>query len=110
MLTGGVAAPDDALRAQVLEAVRTFKDFDEGNDPHNEHDMVFVEVSGQKYWSKIDNYDLDERYLSDDGFPPQQFGRALSLLAALSLTKVYSARTRHRAPFRIHWPILRGAS
>ena len=42
MLTSGVDALDDDIKAKVLVAVRTFQDFDEDNDPHKEHDFLSV--------------------------------------------------------------------
>ncbi len=52
VLTASVAALDAQAKASVLEAVRTFTDFNADNDPHAEHDMCFVEVNGDRYWSK----------------------------------------------------------
>src|SRR5687767_11105679 len=39
-LTSGVAALPPEHQAKVLTAIRTFTEFDEGNDPHREHDFV----------------------------------------------------------------------
>src|ERR1700730_2623609 len=62
VLTASVAALEAQAKASVLEAVRTFTNFDADNDPHAEHDMCFIEVNGEQYWSKIDYYDTDLRY------------------------------------------------
>lgn len=66
MLTSSVAQLEEDAKVRVLTAIRGFTSFDDGNDPHSEHDMVFVEVDGERYWAKIDYYDTDMRYLSDD--------------------------------------------
>jgi hypothetical protein len=42
MLSPSVAALPNEQKAWVLTAVREFKDFDEGSDPHHEHDFVSV--------------------------------------------------------------------
>lgn len=66
LLTSSVAHLDEETKALVLTAVRGFTSFDDGNDPHAEHDMCFVEVRGERYWAKVDYYDTDMRFLSDD--------------------------------------------
>ena len=82
MLTSGVAALDDETKAQVLTVFRQFKDFDEGNDPHGEHDFVHFEVAGEKYFGKCDYYDTDIRYGSDDPSNPTVTKRVWTLMLA----------------------------
>lgn len=53
--TCGVALSPDYRK--VIEAVKNFTDFDPDNDPYGEHDFGSVEVSGTKYFWKIDYYD-----------------------------------------------------
>lgn len=79
LLTSGVAALDEAKKAQVLVAVREFKDFNADNDPHGEHDMCFVEVGGERYWSKIDYYDTDIRYGANDPSDPAHTTRIMTI-------------------------------
>ena len=79
-LTSGIAAFDPTLKAQVLEAVRTFKAFDQGNDPHGEHDFGAMDVSGQRVLFKIDYYDFDLRYLSDDPSDPSKTRRIMTIM------------------------------
>src|SRR5712691_3591859 len=81
-LTSGVAALEPTRKAQVLEAVRTFRDFDEGNDPHGEHDFASIEVDGENYFFKIDYYDTDIRYLSDDPSDPAITKRIMTIMLA----------------------------
>lgn len=82
MITSGVAALPEAEKAKTLEAFRSFNDFNDDNDPHGEHDMVFLDVDGQKYIGKCDYYDLDERYLSDDPSDPKKTKRVWVLMRA----------------------------
>ena len=79
MLTSGVAALDEETKALVLTAIRGFTSFDDDNDPHAEHDMCFVEVRGERYWSKIDYYDTDLRFLSDDPSDPKITKRVMTI-------------------------------
>src|SRR4051794_22965412 len=65
-LTPGIAALDPDLKAQVLDAVRKFEDFGAGNDPYGEHDFVAVKIGDTEVFAKIDYYDRDLRFGSDD--------------------------------------------
>jgi hypothetical protein len=81
-LTCGVAALEARKKAQVLEAVRTFTLFNEGNDPHGEHDFASIEVDGENYFFKIDYYDTDIRYGSDDPSDPSCTKRIMTIMLA----------------------------
>jgi len=70
--------PEEA-RAKLLKAVREFKDFDEGNDPHHEHDLALIDVEGERFFFKIDYYDLGMRFHSPDPADPSQTTRALTI-------------------------------
>ena len=75
MMTAGVKGRGDAFVKGCLDAVRAFDTFNEENDPYGEHDFGILEVKGQKVYWKIDAYDHDLRYGSDDPADP-----ALTLL------------------------------
>ena len=68
VLTSGIGAlPDNDLKAVAL-AVINQSEFEEGNDPHGEHDFGVVVLEGlpKCYW-KIDYYsDASMRYGTDD--------------------------------------------
>lgn len=66
MLTHGVSCLDEATRAKVLTAFRTFDDFNDDNDPHKERDFVSFEIEGQTYFGKCSYYDLDYQFGSED--------------------------------------------
>jgi hypothetical protein len=48
-------------RKALLAMVRSFSDFNEGNDPYGEHDFGAVEFQGKEYFWKIDYY-ADDSY------------------------------------------------
>ena len=68
VLTLGIGAlPDDQLKAVALATINQ-SEFDEGNDPHGEHDFGVVALPNlpKCYW-KIDYYDSARmRYGTDD--------------------------------------------
>jgi hypothetical protein len=56
VLTSGVYALPPEVKEKVLQAVRSFDAFDNGNDPHKEHDFGNFELGGERYFFKIDYY------------------------------------------------------
>lgn len=58
MITKGVQALSPDQREQLLEAVKKFDNFNEGNDPYREHDFGKIDLSegGSFYW-KIEYLD-----------------------------------------------------
>ncbi len=73
--------PIDVKTAALL-AVRSFKDFTEDNDPHGEHDFGSFDLAGQKFFWKIDYYDQDVRYGSDDPSDPAKTTRVMTIMLA----------------------------
>lgn len=51
---------------QIINEVRNFNNFNEGNDPYGEHDFGKVTVDGGDYFFKIDYYDLKTSHHSPD--------------------------------------------
>jgi Protein of unknown function (DUF3768) len=82
MLTSGVAAMPTGEAASVLSAVRAFKDFDEGNDPHKEHDLGSFRVAEEEFFWKIDYYDKSMEFGSEDPSDPAQTTRVLTIMFA----------------------------
>lgn len=82
MLTAGVSALPLATRAKVVACVRTFVDFDEGNDPYHEHDFASFEVDGENYFFKIDYHDRAMKMHSLDPANPAVTTRVLTIMRA----------------------------
>src|SRR5258708_997916 len=66
MMTAGVDALPSDVKAVVIRRVATFSDFTEDNDPHGEHDFCNFTLSGDKVFCKIDYYDANMEFGSDD--------------------------------------------
>jgi hypothetical protein len=79
MMTAAVAALEPSVLAEVLEKVRTFTDFNADNDPHGEHDFAVVTVEGERYFFKVDCYDLSMDFRSEDPSDPAVKRRALTV-------------------------------
>ena len=66
MMTVGVAALPDIVRANALVAVAHFDRFTADNDPYGEHDFGSFELVGRKFFFKIDCYDENMEFGSED--------------------------------------------
>ena len=67
MMTRAVAALPEKEQLSLFSKVVNSNDFNEGNDPHGEHDFGSIEQDGQKYCWKIDYYDKDFKFYEEDG-------------------------------------------
>jgi hypothetical protein len=82
MLTAGVDALPSDIKAIVIRRVTTFSDFNPNNDPHGEHDFGSFQVAGRKFFFKIDTYDPEMRYGSEDPADPAKTTRVLTIMLA----------------------------
>ena len=65
-MTSGIQSLEAWHREAVINAVREFDDFTTDNDPHGEHDLGFVVVSGTKVMWKIGYFDPTMSHASED--------------------------------------------
>jgi hypothetical protein len=79
LITSSVAVLEQGVKARVLLAVRNFKEFDADNDPYHEHDLAFFEVDGERYFFKVDYYDLSANCHSADPTDPERTCRVLTI-------------------------------
>jgi hypothetical protein len=82
MLTSGISGDTPEFCAAVMKAVGEFDAFTEDNDPHGEHDFASVEVEGQTVFWKIDYYDLDYKYGSENPTDMKVTRRVLTIMLA----------------------------
>ena len=55
------------------------------NDPYGEHDFGSFDYKGQKIFWKIDYYDLNYEYMSENPADPTITNRVLTIMLALDL-------------------------
>ena len=82
MITAGVEAMPLDQRRSLLQKVRSFEAFSEGNDPHAEHDFGAVDEAGERYFWKIDYYDRATQYGSPNPADPAVTTRVLTVMRA----------------------------
>lgn len=80
MLTCGIVGREDTQT--ILDRVRAFDDFSEGNDPYGEHDFGAFDQSGEKIFWKIDYYDADMSAGSPDPADDAVTTRVLTVMLA----------------------------
>lgn len=81
-ITAGIVALGTQAAAEVLQAVRKFDTFNEGNDPHGEHDFGALKVSDERIFWKIDYYDRECLYGSPDPADATVTTRILTIMLA----------------------------
>lgn len=82
VMTAGVSELPIDVKAGALLMVKAFKAFDEGNDPHHEHDFGSFEIAGETFFWKIDYYDRDCHFGSEDPGDPDVTTRVLTVMLA----------------------------
>lgn len=82
VITAGVAGLPLDVKARVLIQVQSFADFNADNDPYGEHDFGSFEVAGEKFFWKIDYYDVLCEFGSEDPADPEKTTRVLTIMLA----------------------------
>ena len=82
MLTSGIRAKTQDEIAEILEKVRGFDNFTTANDPYGEHDFGSFDYKGQKIFWKIDYYDLNYEYMSENPADPTITNQVLTIMLA----------------------------
>jgi Protein of unknown function (DUF3768) len=96
LVTSGFQALDEADQSHVRELVETFDAFTKDNDPYGERDFGAIYQSADGLWNterpangeqervfwKLDYYDHDLKYGSDDPTDPRKTRRVLTIMLA----------------------------
>ena len=85
VLSRAVADMDPEAFTELLKRVREFDAFTRGNDPWQEHDFGEVLVNGERYFWKIDAYDLNLELASPAPEDDAVTRRVLTLMTAMDL-------------------------
>ncbi len=67
---------------QIMEPVRSFRDFTEDNDPWAEHDFGALTVDGERVYWKIDYMSRDDKTHAPDASNPELTRRVLTIMLA----------------------------
>lgn len=82
MMTPGVLSLTEETRCEIIQRTMSFTDFNDANDPHEEHDFIAFEYAGAHVFAKIDYYSMDMDSGSDDPTDPAKTNRVLTIMTA----------------------------
>lgn len=82
VVTRGVATLEDYCPLKLKAALAAYDAFDPDNDPHGERDFGDLEIFGADLLWKIDYYDSECCFGSDDPADPNQTHRVLTVMLA----------------------------
>ena len=82
LLTAGIKAKSKDDIAKILSEVRQFNHFTPDNDPYNEHDFGSFDYNGEMIYFKIDYYDKNYQYLSEEPANPDVTNRVMTVMLA----------------------------
>jgi hypothetical protein len=80
VITRVIAMEAAAFRQRLIEVVRRFDEFTADNDPYGEHDFGKVTLDGADHFFKIDYYDKDNQYGSEDASNPAITCRMMTIM------------------------------
>lgn len=82
VLTQGINAKTYEEVAEIMLKIRDFDNFTPDNDPYNEHDFGSFDYKGKKIFWKIDYYDKNYQYLSENPSNPNITNRVMTIMLA----------------------------
>jgi hypothetical protein len=82
VMTQGVGAFPPEQQTDVIRCVQQYDEFSADNDPHGEHDFGRIEIQGFAFFWKIDYYDAELNYGSENPADPNQTTRVLTIMLA----------------------------
>lgn len=82
LMTPGIAELGPIKTLAIVEMVRNFAAFDDGNDPYGEHDFGAFRLESERLLWKIDYYDLTLTAGSPDPADPAITCRVLTIMKA----------------------------
>ena len=82
VLTQGIEAKTYEEIAEIMLKIRHFNNFTPDNDPYNEHDFGRFDYKGETIYFKIDYYDKNYQYLSEDPANPDVTNRVMTVMLA----------------------------
>jgi len=82
LVTQGINALPPADVTEVMKMVSQFNTFEPGDDPYQQHDFGAFDYKGNRIFFKIDYYDTNYEYASEDPADPSKTNRVLTVMLA----------------------------
>ena len=80
LLSAGIAAMSSEDKANIVALVQNFDNFTPDNNPYSENDFGSFDYKGEKIFWKIDYYDLNNQYYSENPANPDITNRILTIM------------------------------
>lgn len=80
LLTAGIAAMSSEDKSNIVSLVQNFDNFTEDNNVYGERDFGSFDYKDEKILWKIDYYDLNHKYMSEDPSNPDITNRVLTIM------------------------------
>ena len=80
LLSAGIAAMSSEDKANIVSLVQNFNDFTEDNNVYGERDFGSFDYKDEKILWKIDYYDLNHKYMSEDPSTSDITNRVLTIM------------------------------
>ena len=80
LLSAGIAAMSSEDKANIVALVQNFDNFTPDNNPYSENDFFSIDYKGNKIFAKIDYYDLNYEFMSENPANPDITNRVLTIL------------------------------
>ncbi|MCI5633836.1 MAG: DUF3768 domain-containing protein [Alphaproteobacteria bacterium] len=82
LLSAGIAAMSSEDKANIISMVQNFNDFNDDNDVYGEHDFFSIDYKGNKIFAKIDYYDLNYEFMSENPANPSVTNLIMTIMLA----------------------------
>lgn len=82
LVTNGIRSKSTNDVSAILARVRNFNNFTKGNDPYGEHDFGSFDYKGDKIFFKIDYYDENLKYASENPADTSKTKRVMTIMLA----------------------------
>ena len=82
LLSAGIAAMSSEDKANIVSLVQNFDNFTPDNNPYSENDFGTFDYKGNKIFWKIDYYDLNYEFMSENPADPNITRRILTIMLA----------------------------
>ena len=82
MLTRGISLLPHEDLINIIKQVQNFNAFNKNNDPYGEHDFGSFNYKGKQIFGKIDYYDKNYQYCSEDPSNPSLTNRVMTIMLA----------------------------
>ena len=80
LLSAGIAAMSSEDKANIVALVQNFYNFTPDNNPYSENDFGTFDYKDEKILWKIDYYDLNNQYHSENPANPDITNRILTIM------------------------------